>query len=241
MQLAAGFITLTCSRLKVDRTMKVLVVEDHPQLGQMLQRGLAESRYTVILVRTCAEANCAIIESTYEAIVLDIGLPDGNGLDLLRDWRQGGFNEPVLILSARGGVENHIKGLDVGADDYLSKPFSFEELRARVRSLLRRHSAVKLTVLDHNGILLDLVNCTVKLNGTLMELTSREYALLEIFMHNQGRILSRSQITEKVWQSHYDVDSNLLDVYMSRLRNKLEAALGHPVFKTLRGIGYQLV
>ncbi|WP_288502700.1 response regulator transcription factor [uncultured Pseudomonas sp.] len=221
--------------------MKVLVVEDQTQLGLMLQQCLSESRYTVTWARTCAEANDAITESTYEAIVLDIGLPDGNGLDLLRDWRQGGFNEPVLILSARDGVENRVKGLDVGADDYLPKPFSFEELRARVRSLLRRQSAVKLTVLEHNGIVFDLVTRTVKLNGALVDLTSREYALLEIFMHNQGRILPRSLITEKVWESHYEVDSNLLDVYMSRLRNKLEAALGHPVFKTLRGVGYQLV
>src|SRR5450830_253974 len=123
--------------------MKVLVVEDQPQLGQMLQRGLAESRYTVTWVGTCVEANDAITTSVYEAIVLDIGLPDGSGLDLLRDWRQGGFNEPVLILSALDGAENRIKGLDVGADDYLPKPFSFEELLARMRTLLRRHSSAK--------------------------------------------------------------------------------------------------
>jgi DNA-binding response OmpR family regulator len=221
--------------------MKVLVVEDQPQLGQMLQRGLAESRYTVTWVGTCVEANDAITTSAYEAIVLDIGLPDGSGLDLLRDWRQGGFNEPVLILSALDGAENRIKGLDVGADDYLPKPFSVEELLARMRSLLRRQSSAKQTVLDHNGIVLDLVSCTVRLKGTSVDLTSREYALLEIFMHNQGRTLPRSLITEKVWESHYEVDSNLLDVYMSRLRHKLETALGYPVFKTLRGVGYQLV
>jgi len=221
--------------------MKILVVEDQLQIGQMLQRGLSDAHYTVQLVSSCAAANDALAESSFEAIVLDLGLPDGDGLDLLRNWRQSGFNEPVLILSARGGVENRIKGLDFGADDYLPKPFSFEELTARVRSLMRRQSTVKDTVLDHNGIALDLVSRTCTLNGQPVDLTSREYALLVIFMQNQGRILPRTLIAEKIWHSHYDVDTNLLDVYMSRLRGKLDQQPGRCVFKTVRGVGYQLV
>ena len=137
-------------------------------------------------------------------------------------------------------MQDRVKGLDIGADDYLSKPFSLEELLARVRSLVRRHSAVKQVVLEHGGIRLDLISHTVTLNGKAVDLTSREYALLEVFMHNQGRILPRTLISEKIWSSHYDVDTNLLDVYMSRLRSKLETS-GNPLFKTVRGVGYQLL
>jgi DNA-binding response OmpR family regulator len=220
--------------------MKVLIVEDQTRLGQFLKQGLAESRYTVSWVKTCAEANDAMVETVYDVVVLDLGLPDGDGLDLLRGWRRNGFNSPVLILSARDGVDDRIKGLDIGADDYLPKPFSLEELQARVRSLVRRQAAVKNAVLEHNGIELDLLSHTVKLNGQPIDLTNREYALLEVFMHNQGRILPRTLIAEKIWSSHYDVDTNLLDVYMSRLRAKLETQ-GKPLFKTVRGVGYQLL
>ena len=220
--------------------MKVLIVEDQTRLGQFLKQGMTESRYTVALARTCAEANDAMAETEFDVVVLDLGLPDGDGLDLLRGWRRNGFNAPVLILSARDTVEDRITGLDIGADDYLPKPFSLEELQARVRSLVRRQAAVKNAVLEHNGIELDLLAHTVKLNGAPVELTNREYALLEVFMHNRGRILPRTLIAEKIWASHYDVDTNLLDVYMSRLRSKLETAAGRTLFKTVRGVGYQL-
>lgn len=221
--------------------MKVLIIEDQQRLGSFLERGLKECSYTVSWVRTCADARDALADSSYDVILLDLGLPDGDGIDLLRQWRGSGFNEPVLILSARDSVEDRIKGLDIGADDYLPKPFSFEELLARVRSLVRRQSAVKKTVLEHRGIKLDLLAHTVSQDGAPIELTSREYALLEIFMQNPGRILTRTLISEKIWASHFDVDTNLLDVYMSRLRNKLEADDKKPLFKTVRGVGYQLL
>ncbi|CAN7753536.1 response regulator transcription factor [Variovorax sp. LjRoot290] len=219
--------------------MKVLIVEDQARLGQFLKQGLIECRYTVEWARSCAEANDALAQSTVDAIVLDLGLPDGDGLDLLRRWRDSGFNEPVLILSARDTVEDRVKGLNLGADDYLPKPFSLDELQARVRSLVRRQASVKKSVLEHDGIELDLLSRTVKLEGKPIELTSREYALLEIFMQNQGRILPRTMIAEKIWASHYDVDTNLLDVYMSRLRAKLDVVPGKSRFKTVRGVGYQ--
>jgi DNA-binding response OmpR family regulator len=220
--------------------MKILVVEDQERLGRFVQQGLTECSYTVSWVRTCAAASDALAESAYDVIVLDLGLPDGDGLDLLNRWRKSGFKEPVLILSARDSVQDRIKGLDLGADDYLPKPFSLEELLARVRSLVRRQSTAKRVVLEHAGIKLDLLSHTVELNGKPVDLTSREYALLEVFMQNQGRILPRTLISEKIWASHYDVDTNLLDVYMSRLRSKLETP-GKPLFKTVRGVGYQLV
>jgi len=221
--------------------MKVLIVEDEQRLGQFLERGLKECAYTAAWVRTCKDALDALAESPYDVIVLDLGLPDGDGLDMLRKWRASGFNEPVLILSARDSVEDRVKGLNVGADDYLPKPFSFEELLARVRSLVRRQSTAKQAVLEHRGIRIDLLSHTVQLNGQPIDLTSREFALLEIFMQNTGRILTRTLISEKIWASHYDVDTNLLDVYMSRLRQKLEGTSTKPLFKTVRGVGYQLL
>jgi len=221
--------------------MKVLIVEDQERLGGFLEQGLKEYAYTVEWARSCATARDALAETTFDVILLDLGLPDGDGIDLLRQWRSAGFNEPVLILSARDSVADRIKGLDVGADDYLPKPFSFEELLARVRSLVRRQSVVKQVVLEHRGIKVDLISHTVQLNGQPLDLTSREYALLEIFMQNPGRILTRTLISEKIWASHYDVDTNLLDVYMSRLRAKLEKSQEKPLFKTVRGVGYQLL
>src|ERR1700704_3431831 len=202
--------------------MKILIVEDQSRLGQFLKQGLTECRYTVTWVRTCKEASDALAETAHDVVVLDLGLPDGDGLELLRKWRSSGFTEPVLILSARDSVADRVKGLDVGADDYLQKPFSLDELLARVRSLVRRQSTVKQTVLEHNGIQLDLLGHTVRHNGQTVDLRSREYALLEVFMQNHGRVLTRSLIAEKIWASNYDVDTNLLDVYMSRLRSKLE-------------------
>ncbi len=202
---------------------------------------MLERAYSVTWVRSCGEARDALCESHHDAIILDLGLPDGDGLDLLKQWRRAGFNEPVLILSAREAVEDRVKGLDIGADDYLSKPFSIEELLARLRSLLRRQSAVKEAILEHRGIKLDLVGHTVHVGGEPVDLTGREFALLEIFMQNVGRILTRKMICEKCWSSHYDNEANLLDVYMSRLRSKFECVPGPPLFKTLRGVGYQLL
>lgn len=220
--------------------MKILVVEDQRRLGVLLKQGLSEAGYTVTHANGCGAARDALCESSYGAIVLDLGLPDGDGLDLLQQWRKSGFNEPVIILSARDTLQDRIKGLDVGADDYLPKPFSMQELLARLRSLLRRQSSVKDTVLEHRGIRLDLVGRTVQFNGAPVELTSREYALFEIFMQNAGRILTRTLICETVWSSPYEVDANLLDVYMSKLRAKFEPTDGKPLFKTVRGVGYQL-
>jgi DNA-binding response OmpR family regulator len=222
-------------------TMKVLIVEDERRLGQFLKQSLSEQAYTVAWAQTCRAANDALAETHYDAVVLDLNLPDGDGLDLIREWRASRFNEPVLILSARDTLEDRIKGLDLGSDDYLPKPFSLEELLSRLRALLRRQSVNKQPVLERNGIRLDLLSHTVHLDGEPVDLTAREYALLEVFMQNSGRVLTRTLISEKIWSSNNDVDTNLLDVYMSRLRSKLETTSGRQVFKTVRGIGYQLL
>lgn len=221
--------------------MKILVVEDQTRLGAFLRDCLVERSYTVVWVKSRAEAEDAVAECAYDMVILDLGLPDGDGLDVLRAWRQAGFNEPVLILSARDKMEDRISGLDLGADTYLPKPFGIEELLAHVRALLRRQSAVKAAILEHRGIKLDLVGHTVHLHGRPLDLTHREFALLEIFMQNVGRVLTRDLIAEKIWESNYDVDKNLLDVYMSRLRQKLGSSSDNLLLKTVRGVGYQMV
>lgn len=221
--------------------MKILIVEDERRLGQFIRKGLSERSYTATWVASCREARDALCETGYDVIILDLGLPDGDGLALLKEWRQNGFNEPVLILSARDAVQDRVRGLDLGADDYMPKPFSLEELLARIRSLLRRQATSKETVLEHRGVRMDLLARIVTHQGQPVEFTSREFALLEVFLQNVGRVLPRTLICEKIWESHYDIDTNLLDVYMSKLRMKLEGDPANPLFKTLRGVGYQLL
>lgn len=219
--------------------MKVLLVEDDFKIGRFVEKGLRENAYTVVWRRSVAEANDAISESGFDLVILDIGLPDGNGFDLLKDWRAIGFGEPVLILSARDSVEDRVSGLNIGADDYLPKPFSFEELLARVRSLFRRQGKVRRTVLEHRGIRMDLLAHTVSFRGETLDLTNREYALLELFLSNAGRTLTRTQIGEKVWEAHYDMQTNLIDVYIRKLRQRFALPEGDPpLIKTIRSVGY---
>lgn len=220
--------------------MRILVVEDENKVGRFISDGLKEAAYTPTLARTKAQASNSLAQSTYDVIILDLGLPDGDGLELLSEWRKSGFDEPVIILSARDGLHDRLRGLNVGADDYLSKPFSFEELLARVRCITRRTAGRKSTTFEHRGITMDLVTRTVTRGGRSFSLTAREFALLELFMQNPGRVLSRTTIAERIWDSYSELDTNLLDVYMARLRRKLEVEGEPPIFKTLRGVGYQL-
>ena len=220
--------------------MKVLIVEDERKVGQFIERALTEQSHTARVVGSCAAARDALAESPYEAVILDLGLPDGDGLDLLREWREAGFNEPVLILSARDAVADRILGLNRGADDYLAKPFSLEELLARVRALLRRQAGTKSTILVHGDLRMDLLGRTVANAGRPVELTSREFALLELFLQNRGRVLTRTLIGERIWEAHYEMETNLIDVYVRRLRQKLGATEDKPIIRTVRGTGYQL-
>lgn len=220
--------------------MKILIVEDERRVAQFVERALVELSHTTRVASSCAAARDALAETPFDAVILDLGLPDGDGLALLREWRASGFNEPVLILSARDAVSDRIQGLNLGADDYLPKPFVIDELVARVRSLLRRHAGAKTTVLTHGPIRLDLLARTATLDGQLVELTSREFALLELFLQNPGRVLTRTLIAEKIWEASYDLETNLIDVYVRRLRKKFETTPDRPLLKTVRGTGYQL-
>jgi len=221
--------------------MRILLVEDERKVAQFIEKGLAEAAYTPVVARNCAEARDRMSEGAFDAVVLDLGLPDGDGLDLLKQWRSAGNNEPVLILSARDAVLDRVRGLNVGADDYLPKPFSFDELLARLRSLLRRHATAKSTVLAHRGVRLDLLARTVTVGDRPVEMTNREFALLELFLQNTGRVLTRTMIAERVWDVHHDMETNLIDVYVRRLRAKIEQDSARPLIKTLRGSGYQML
>ena len=221
--------------------MKILIVEDERRVARFIERALQEQAYTVRVADRCAAARDLLADSPFDAIVLDLGLPDGDGLELLREWRASGFNEPVLILSARDAVGDRIRGLNLGADDYLPKPFSIDELVARLRSLLRRHATgPRSTVLEHGGVRLDLLARTATAYGRPVELTSREFALLELFLQHPRRVLTRTLIAEKIWDASYDLETNLIDVYVRRLRQKLDPPEGEPFIRTVRGSGYQL-
>ena len=220
--------------------MKILLVEDDRKIGQFVKKGLEEVAYTAVWVRNRQEAHEAVAESQFDVIILDIGLPDGNGLQLLTEWREKNLATSVLILSARHEVDDKITGLNLGADDYLSKPFSFGELLARLRSLARRQAGQKKTILEYRGIQLNLLTRQVTLDSEPVQLTVREFALLEFFLQNPTRVLTRTQISEKIWDCHFDMETNLVDVYVAKLRGKLRRASDtEPLFQSVRGVGYK--
>ncbi|HEX9046046.1 MAG TPA: response regulator transcription factor [Verrucomicrobiae bacterium] len=220
--------------------MKILLVEDDRKIGQFVKKGLEEVSYACTWARTREEALDALDDGQFDVIILDIGLPDGNGLQMLADWREQNLSTQVIILSARHDVDDKIQGLNLGADDYLTKPFSFGELLARLRSLVRRHGGQKKTVLEYRGIRLDLLQRQATLEGTPVALTQREFALLELFLQNPGRVLTRTQIAEKIWDCHFDMETNLVDVYVAKLRGKFKRGPEtEPLFQSVRGVGYK--
>lgn len=220
--------------------MRILVVEDERKVASFIKRGLEEERYIVETAPDGASGLELALHNHFDAIVLDVMLPKLDGFSVLATLRDRGILTPVIMLTARGTTDDRVQGLDLGADDYLAKPFHFEELAARLRSIMRRSSSDKSTKLSCGDISLDMVTHLAYRGETEIELTTKEYALLEYMMRNKDRILSRSMITQHVWKHNFDPESNIIDVYVKRLRTKLERPGQAPMIQSVRGVGYRL-
>jgi len=219
--------------------MRLLVVEDDPRLSDVLVRGLREEGYAVDSARDGKSALYQLAISTYDAIVLDIMIPPPDGFEICRQMRAAKLPTPVLMLTARDAVDDRIRGLDAGADDYLVKPFAFEELLARIRALLRRTPSVAAPTLHVGDLTIDTAGHRVFRGDEEIVLTSKEYALLEYLARNAGRVISRSEIAEHVWDEHFDPFSNVIEVYVNRLRRKIDRIEPHRIV-TRRNEGYML-
>lgn len=220
--------------------MRLLVVEDEPKMAALLRRGLTEEGYAVDVTDGGAEAVWLATEQDFDAVILDVMLPDVDGFTVCRQLRQRERWMPILMLTAKDAVADRVTGLDVGADDYLTKPFSFEELLARVRALLRRGPKPRPTVLAVGDLSLDPATRRVQRGGRDVELTPKEFALLEFLLRHVGEVVSRTRILEHVWDFAYDGDSNVVDVYIGYLRAKIDRPFGRHSIQTVRGAGYRL-
>jgi two-component system, OmpR family, response regulator len=220
--------------------MRVLVVEDEVKMGSLLRRGLQEDGHAADVARTADDALWMAAAVDYDAIVLDVMLPGRDGFEVCRELRERGVWAPVLMLTARTAVEDRISGLDAGADDYLPKPFAFGELLARLRALVRRGAPERPPVLEAGGLRLDPSTHQVWRGVTEIELSTKEFALLETFMRRPGQVLSRYQLLEHAWDIGYENKSNLVDVYVRYLREKVDRPFGVASLETVRGAGYRL-
>ena len=221
--------------------MKILVVEDEPKTGDYLRQGLAEAGFVVDLARDGRDGLHLALGEAYDLAIVDVMLPGIDGWQLLQGIRRAGKDMPLLFLSARDTVEDRVKGLELGADDYLVKPFAFSELLARVRTLLRRGSKAKEPELLRAADLdLDLIRRRVSRSGRKIELTAKEFSLLELLLRRQGEVLSRSLIASQVWDMNFDSDTNVIEVAIRRLRAKVDDGFEPKLIRTVRGMGYVL-
>ncbi len=222
--------------------MRVLVIEDDVAIGDFIGRSLREAGYVVDLARSAREAELLIVEQEHAAIVLDLGLPDRDGFDLMTTLRQQGTTAPVLILSARRSVDDRVRGLEQGGDDYMTKPFAVAELTARLRNLVKRSasSAPVTTRLRAMDLEMDLLRREASRGARSLHLTAQEFALLEYLCRNAGRVVTRSMIMDHVWKVRIDPDTNVVDVHIYRLRAKVDSEGEPPLIRTLRGVGYVL-
>jgi two-component system, OmpR family, response regulator len=220
--------------------VRVLVVEDEVKMAGLLRRGLAEEGYAVDVAPTGEDALARARATEYDAVVLDLVLPGMSGLETCRRLRESGVWSPVLVLTARDAIEDRVAGLDMGADDYLTKPFSFAELFARLRALVRRGAAERPSVLRVGNLQLDPATREVRRGVAEVPLSAKEFALLETFMRHPGQVLSRYDLLEHAWDYAYENRSNVVDVYIRYLREKVDRPFGRRSIETVRGVGYRL-
>ncbi len=218
--------------------MKLLVIEDEKKIANLLQKGLKEHGY---VVEVCYDGNEGLERASghpYDAIILDIMLPGRDGLSLLRTLRERKITTPVMILTARGEVNERVEGLNIGADDYLAKPFAMDEMVARLRALLRRVTGETISLYKVGELSMNLVSRDISRGKRKIELTAREFRLLEYLMRSPGQVMTRTQIIERVWEYHFDPGTNLVDVYIQRLRRKIDDGEELKMIQTVRGVGY---
>lgn len=220
--------------------MRILVIEDDPTVGQYVKRGLEEHRWSVDLATDGEEGERRAASGSYDLIVLDMRLPGKSGLDVLQSLRAKGFERPVLVLTAQDAVDAKVATLRAGADDYVTKPFAFEELLARVEALARRPRALASPVIHVGDLEIDQGTRLVRRAGELIELTPKEYTVLEYLARHAGRVMSRTLITEYAWGYHFDPGTNIVDVVINHLRKKVDAPFTRKLITTVRGVGYVL-
>ena len=220
--------------------MRILVVEDEKKVASFIKKGLEEDYYSVDIALDGKEGSKLAFSDEYDLIIMDIMLPFKDGISILKEIRQEKITTPVLMLTAKDDVSDKVFGLDSGADDYLSKPFAFDELLARVRALLRRHSAEKNVILKVSDLKLDTQSHKAYRNETEIFLTQKEYSILEYLMRNKNRVISRVKLSEHVYDYHFDSDTNVIDVYINKLRNKIDKGFENQILMTVRGVGYMI-
>ncbi len=220
--------------------MKVLVIEDEQKVANFLQKGLKEEQFVVDVASDGLEGESLALSNEYDLILLDVMLPGKDGVMVLETLRARKIETPVIMLTAKDMVVDRLKGFEAGCDDYIPKPFSFEELLARVRAVLRRQSGASSNVLNFADLTLDLISHKVIRGGKEIELTAKEYALMEYLMRNPNRVLTRTMITQQVWDYNFDSFTNVIDVYVNYLRNKVDRSFPQKLIHTVRGVGYIL-
>ncbi len=220
--------------------MRVLVVEDHEKIAKSIKRGLEQESFAVDMVHDGESAVLEAVNEDYDAIILDVMLPEKDGFQVVEEIRAEGKNTPVLMLTAKDAVQDKVTGLNKGADDYLAKPFSFDELLARVRALMRRPTKTLSKKLKCEDLELDIIETTVKRAGKDIQLSKKEFALLEYLLRNQGRIVSKESIREHVWDFDADILPNTIEAYIGYLRTKVDKPFSKDLIKTVRGFGYKI-